>query len=87
MTIKTILAYLPAPTAAPAVLAAARIIAEPRGGFVTGLHLTQAFPAFGEFATEIYEVRQKQSEAAQAEAAAIKKLFDERAQKATVRHE
>jgi nucleotide-binding universal stress UspA family protein len=87
MTIKTILAYLPTQTAAPAVLTAARIIAELRGGFVTGIHLTQGFPAFGEFATEIYEVRQKQSEAAQSEAAAIKELFDERAQKTTVPHE
>jgi len=87
MTIKTILAYLQTQTAAPAVLSAARIIAESRGGFVTGLHLTPAFPAFGEFATEIYEVREKQSEAAQAEAAAIKKLFDESAQKTTVLHE
>ena len=87
MTIMTILAYLPTQIAALPVLAAARIVAEPRGGFVAGVHLTQAFPAFGEFATEIYEVRQKQSEAAQAEAAAIKKLFDERAQQTKVPHE
>ena len=87
MTIKTILAYLQTQTAAPAVLSAARIIAESRGGFVTGLHLTPAFPAFGEFATEIYEVRQKQSEAAHAEAAAIKRHLDEAAQKTTVPHE
>ena len=87
MTIKTILAFLPTQTAAPAVLTAARIIAEPRGGFVTGIHLTQAFPAFREFATEIYEVRQKQSEAAQAEAAAIEELLDQRAQQTTVPHE
>ncbi len=87
MTIKTILAYLQNQSVAPAVLSAARIIAEPRGGFVTGLHLEPAFPAFGQFATEIYEVREKEHEAAQAETAAIKTLFDESAKRGPASYE
>ncbi len=87
MTIKNILAYLPAESDAPAILAAARIIGEPGSAFITGLHLTPAFPAFGEYATEIYEVREKQSAAAQAETAAIKTLFDKSATQSPAPHE
>jgi nucleotide-binding universal stress UspA family protein len=87
MSIKNILAYLPEESTAPAVLSAARLIAEPRGAFITGLHLTPAYPAFGEFATEIYEVREKQSAAALAQTAAVKAAFDECTQQGQVLHE